>query len=210
MTTDINALGLACPQPVLKTKQAVDQIHPLHLTVRVDNEAAVENVSRFLNTRGYETTASVQGGDFTITASQNAGHGQGTKKSMEAQSAAALVEDDTPEPCQKILVFIATDRMGFGDDDLGRKLMISFVKTLGEMGDDLWRLVFVNNGVKLTITGSPVLETLQEYEQQGISILVCGTCLAHFDLLKAKQVGDTTNMLDIVTSLQLARKVIHP
>lgn len=210
MTTDINALGLVCPQPVLKTKQAVDQIHPLHLTVRVDNEAAVENVSRFLNTRGYETTASGQGGDFTITASQTAGHGQGTKKSMEAQSAEALVEDDTPEPRQKILVFIATDRMGFGDDDLGRKLMISFIKTLGEMGDDLWRLVFVNNGVKLTITGSPVLETLQEYDRQGVSILVCGTCLSHFDLLKAKQVGDTTNMLDIVTSLQLAQKVIHP
>lgn len=210
MTTDINALGLVCPQPVLKTKQAVDQIHPLHLTVRVDNEAAVENVSRFLNTRGYETTASGQGSDFTITASQTAGHGQGKKKSMEVQSAAALVEDDTPESRQKILVFIATDRMGFGDDDLGRKLMISFIKTLGEMGDDLWRLVFVNNGVKLTITGSPVLETLQEYDRQGVSILVCGTCLSHFDLLKAKQVGDTTNMLDIVTSLQLAQKVIHP
>jgi len=88
--------------------------------------------------------------------------------------------------------------------------MISFIKTLGEMGEDLWRLVFVNNGVKLTITGSSVLETLQEYERQGISILVCGTCLSHFDLLKAKQVGDTTNMLDIITSLQLAQKVIHP
>ena len=210
MTTDINALGLACPQPVLKTKQAVDQIHPLHLTVRVDNEAAVENVSRFLNTQGYETTASGQGSDFTITASQTTGHGQDTESAMKVQSAAALSGDETPESRQKILVFIATDRMGFGDDDLGRKLMVSFIKTLGEMGDDLWRLVFVNNGVKLTITGSPVLETLQEYERQGISILVCGTCLSHFDLLKAKQVGDTTNMLDIVTSLQLAQKVLHP
>lgn len=210
MTTDINALGLACPQPVLKTKQAVDQIQPPRLTVRVDNEAAVENVSRFLKTRGYETTASGQGGDFTISAIQTSGHDRGTEKSMKAESAAMLSGEDTPEIHQKILVFIATDRMGFGDDELGRKLMISFIKTLGEMGDDLWRVVFVNNGVKLTITGSPVLETLQEYIRQGVSILVCGTCLSHFDLLKAKQVGDTTNMLDIVTSLQLANKVIHP
>ncbi len=210
MTTDINALGLACPQPVLKTKQAVDQLHPPRLTVRVDNEAAVENVSRFLKTRGYEPTASGQGDDFTITAIQTSGHGQGTEKSMKAESAAVVPGDDSPEIHQKILVFIATDRMGFGDDDLGRKLMISFIKTLGEMGDDLWRLVFVNNGVKLTIKGSPVLETLQEYDRQGVSILVCGTCLSHFDLLKEKQVGDTTNMLDIVTSVQLAQKVIHP
>lgn len=210
MTTDINALGLACPQPLLKTKQAVDQLHPPRLTVRVDNEAAVENVSRFLKTRGYEPTASGQGDDFTITAIQTSGHGQGTEKSMKAESAAVVPGDDSLETHQKILVFIATDRMGFGDDDLGRKLMISFIKTLGEMGDDLWRLVFVNNGVKLTINGSPVLETLQEYDRQGVSILVCGTCLSHFDLLKEKQVGDTTNMLDIVTSVQLAQKVIHP
>ncbi|MFU8770402.1 MAG: DsrE family protein, partial [Desulfotignum sp.] len=84
------------------------------------------------------------------------------------------------------------------------------INTLGEMGNDLWRLVFVNNGVKLTITESPVLETLKQYEKQGISILVCGTCLSHFDLLADKQVGDTTNMLDIITSMQLAGKVIRP
>jgi formate dehydrogenase maturation protein FdhE len=70
--------------------------------------------------------------------------------------------------------------------------------------------VFVNNGVKLTIDGSPVLSELQEYEQAGLRILVCGTCLTHFNLLEAKKVGETTNMLDIVTSMQLADSVIQP
>ena len=37
---------------------------------------------------------------------------------------------------------------------------------------------------------------------------MCGTCLNHFKLLEAKQVGETTNMLDIVTAMQLADKVI--
>lgn len=210
MTTDINARGLACPQPVLTAKQAVDQDHPARLTVRVDNEAAVENISRFLGTRGYETTASGQGDDFTVTAVLAHAPGSTEDENMKTGPAPAVLGADTQEGCQKILVFIATDRMGFGDDELGKKLMTSFIKTLGEMGDDLWRLVFVNNGVKLTTTGSSVLETLQEYERQGISILVCGTCLSHFDLLEQKQVGDTTNMLDIVTSLQLAQKVIQP
>jgi selenium metabolism protein YedF len=88
--------------------------------------------------------------------------------------------------------------------------MISFINTLAEMETDLWRLVLVNNGVKLTIEGSPVLETLQSYEKQNISIWVCGTCLSHFDLLDDKQVGETTNMLDIVTAMQVATKVITP
>ena len=103
----------------------------------------------------------------------------------------------------------ATDRIGYGDDVLGSKLMINFLRTLKAMGDELWRLVFVNNGVKLTIEGSEVLEDLKAYEAAGLSILVCGTCLDHFNLLGKKQVGETTNMLDIVTASAAAsgRKV---
>jgi selenium metabolism protein YedF len=102
-----------------------------------------------------------------------------------------------------------TDRMGFGDDELGLKLMVSFLRTLKEIGSELWRLVLVNNGVKLTIDTSEVLEDLRDYEKGGLKILVCGTCLNHFDLLEKKQVGETTNMLDIVTAMQLADQVIN-
>lgn len=106
------------------------------------------------------------------------------------------------------MVVCASDRMGFGDDELGLKLMINFLRTLKEMGNDLWRLVFVNNGVKLTVDGSEVLADLKDYEKGGLKILVCGTCLTHFNLLERKKVGETTNMLDIVTAMQLADKVI--
>jgi selenium metabolism protein YedF len=107
------------------------------------------------------------------------------------------------------MVMCATDRIGYGDDVLGLKLMINFLRTLKEMGDELWRLVFVNNGVKLTIEGSEVLEDLKAYEAAGLNILVCGTCLDHFKLLDKKQVGETTNMLDIVTAMQLSDRVIN-
>ena len=104
---------------------------------------------------------------------------------------------------------VATDRLGRGDDELGGKLMVNFIKTLKEMGDELWRLVFVNNGVKLTIDGSQVLEDLKGLDESGIMIMVCGTCLDYFHLLDKKEVGETTNMLDIVTSMQVADKVIN-
>ncbi len=106
------------------------------------------------------------------------------------------------------MVMCATDRIGFGDDELGSRLMINFLRTLRELGGELWQLVFVNNGVKLTIDGSKVLEDLKNYEKAGLKVLVCGTCLDHFNLLERKQVGETTNMLDIVTAMQLADKVI--
>ena len=107
------------------------------------------------------------------------------------------------------MIMCATDRMGYGDDELGQKLMTNFLRTLNEMGPDLWRLVFVNNGVKLTIDGSEALEDLKALENKGLHILVCGTCLTHFNLLERKQVGETTNMLDIVTAMQLADKVVN-
>jgi hypothetical protein len=69
--------------------------------------------------------------------------------------------------------------------------------------------VFVNNGVKMTVEGSGVLPVLKDLEGDGVYILVCGTCLNHFNLLEKKKVGETTNMLDIVTAMQLADSVIN-
>ena len=88
--------------------------------------------------------------------------------------------------------------------------MLNFLATLPEMGPQLWRMILVNGAVRLAVEGSPCLEALQKLEAAGVTILVCGTCLTHFDLLDKKAVGQTTNMLDVVTSLQLAEKVIRP
>ena len=98
--------------------------------------------------------------------------------------------------------------MGKGDDLLGSKLLFNFVGTLKELGPELWRLIFLNAGVKLAVEGSESLPALRDLEGEGVVILVCGTCLNHFGLLEKKQVGETTNMLDVVTALQLADKVI--
>ena len=106
------------------------------------------------------------------------------------------------------MIMIATNRLGLGDDMLGTKLMVNFLSTLKEM-DGLWRLVFVNNGVKLTLKGSETLPLIKELEDSGVSVLVCGTCLDFFNLLHEKGVGETTNMLDIVTSMQVADKIIN-
>lgn len=107
-------------------------------------------------------------------------------------------------------MLITTETIGRGDDGLGAKLMGNFVATLPELGPRLWRIVLINGGVKLASQPGPALDALKKMAADGVSVLVCGTCLAHFGLLEAKQVGDTSNMLDIVTSLDLADKVIRP
>lgn len=194
---EIDARGLACPAPVLQTKAAIDQGADL-LKVVLDNEASQENVRRFLDTQGFETRLETEGDAFFVSGNRNNAVPQSAGEHLSSQ----------PEGT-KIMVMITTDRMGYGDDDLGLKLMVNFIRTLREMGSALWRLVFVNNGVKLAIQDSVVLADLKSYQSEGLQILVCGTCLDHFNLLDQKQVGETTNMLDIVTAMQLADKVIN-
>ena len=195
---EIDARGLACPAPVLQAKNVIEDKNLNSIKVLVDNEASRQNVSRFLKSQGFEVSVQERGGDFHVTGRREDG--------IESESVVAEKQDTEKK---KIMVMVANNCMGHGDDELGSKLMVSFLKTLKEMGDELWRLVFVNNGVKLTIDGSEVLSILKEYEKDGLHILVCGTCLTHFNLLDKKQVGETTNMLDIVTAMQLADKVIQ-
>ncbi len=192
----LDCRGLACPNPVIKTKELIDRGDVRQLTVLVDNAAAQENVSRFLQRAGFQVKVQGQGEACAVTASR-------------ADDAPCRVGAEAPEEApRKILVLMGADRLGRGDDVLGTKLIASFIATLKEMGPDLWCVVLLNAGVKLTVAGSEVLAGLQGLEQSGVRLLVCGTCLNHFQLLEAKQVGETTNMLDIVTAMQLADKVI--
>jgi len=193
----IDARGLACPGPVLQTKAALDTENCAQICVQIDNEASRQNVQRFLESQGFAVTTRQDGSDINVI---------GSRDTVATALEAAPASDTATH---KIAVMCATDRMGSGDDDLGAKLMINFIRTLKEIGPDLWRLILVNNGVKLAIEGAPVLDDLKALEADGVTILVCGTCLDHFNLLDKKQVGQTTNMLDVVTSLQLADKTIH-
>ena len=200
MVKEIDCKGLACPGPVLRTKDVLENSRPDVIKVIVDNEASKQNVKRFLESQNYKVNIETDDSLFYVIGSDETG------------SAGQSEERPAPEPrveTKKIVVMIGTDRMGYGDDELGKKLMLNFLATLKEMGDDLWRLILVNNGVKFTIEGADALPTLKELADNGVYILVCGTCLTYFGLLDKKQVGETTNMLDVVTSLQLADKVIN-
>lgn len=193
---EIDCRGLACPGPVLQAKNLIEAESPLEISVMVDNEAAVENVSRFLKSRSYGVSTESCPGGTRVT-----GRREGSGPSEVPGSG------EEPQPMKKILVLVSNDRMGHGDDELGKKLLASFLTTLKEMGKELWRLVLINNGVKLAVEGSGLLPVLEGLERDT-TILVCGTCLNHFGLLEKKKAGTTTNMLDIVTAMQLADKVI--
>ena len=197
----IDCRGMACPQPVIKTREALEQ-KPASVTVLVDNAPASENVRRLLEKSGY--------GSVKVEQREAALWAVNASASCAACAEAEAVIEAAGERTSRTLVFLSTETLGHGSDELGAKLMANFLLPLPEMGANLWRVVMVNGGVKLASQPGRALDALKKLEEKGVSLLVCGTCLEYFGLLEQKQVGETTNMLDIVTSLDLADKVIRP
>lgn len=196
--TELNCAGMDCPKPVIETKNFIENNQDIKtLSVIVDNEAAVENVSRMLKSMGFAVTP-LKKGELWYLNSARDGVVFINQEEKNADKAGI-----------KTAVLILSDFMGSGDDELGARLMLNFLATLPEMGADLWRIVLLNGGVKLACQGHKALDTLKELNKTGVDILVCGTCLEHFGLMPQKEIGDTTNMLDVVTSLHLADKVLR-
>lgn len=196
----IDCRGLQCPQPVVETRAAI-QSGSTSLEVLVDNPTSLENVTRFLSKNGFSTNTSEKAGVWSITA--------------ERSGAAPAAEKAQPRDAGqsagpgKTLVLITTPTIGRGDEQLGAKLMKNFLATLPEIRS-LWRIVLLNGGVRLAAEPGEILAELEKLAAAGVSVLVCGTCLAHYGLTDQKKVGETSNMLDIVTSLDLADKIIRP
>lgn len=201
MSIILNCEGEPCPNPVLRCKRLLDSQPVPSMMVIVDNDAAKENVSRFLVSRGMRIEKTVQeGSQWKIFSTGHEGSADAPQPQPEAMIQCTIAP--------KTLVFLTTDVIGQGDDTLGQRLMDNFLRTLPELGNDLWRIVMVNGAVRLATKDHPVLPHLQALEAAGVSILVCGTCLEFFGLIEQKEVGQVTNMLDVVTSQQLADKII--
>jgi selenium metabolism protein YedF len=108
------------------------------------------------------------------------------------------------------VVYVASEGMGRGDEELGAVLMAAFLDTLAQLEGELSHLVLVNGGAKLAVEGSPVLGQIRQLEELGAEVLVCGTCLNHFGIEDQLAVGSVSNMFAILETLSRAGRIIKP
>lgn len=204
MNKTVNAMGDACPIPVVKTKNAIKELGENGGTVEtlVDNEIAVQNLTKMANQKGY----GVQ--------SEKLGENQ-YKVVMTIGEAADEVAEEAPACTPDVrkantVVVISSDCMGSGDDTLGRALMKAFVFALSQQEELPATILFYNGGAKLTCEDAPTLEDLKSLEAQGVEILTCGTCLNYYGLTDKLQVGGVTNMYVIVEKQMGASLIVRP
>ena len=106
------------------------------------------------------------------------------------------------------LIVLTRDGMGDGDHELRTKLLTTYLTLLAENAVLPGAICFYTDGVKLVCEGSPHLDLLRKLEEQGVHLIVCTTCLKHFDLLDKVQVGIVGGMTDIISAQGKAAKVI--
>jgi len=196
----IDARGLSCPEPVLRARKALNETAATPITVLVDGDAPAENVARMGRLAGCEVRLEDRGGHLAVVLARGAG-------------AAAAPAGPAAAGCgggADVVVLLASDTIGHGDDQLGRILMVAFVKTLKNLEPRPRTLLFMNGGVKLVAAGSELLDALEELEAGGAELLACGTCLDFFHLKERLGVGRVSNMLEIATRLVAADHVVRP
>ena len=101
-------------------------------------------------------------------------------------------------------------RNGMGDAEfaLQQTLIAKYFSLLNENNILPGVICFYTEGVKLAISGSPVLTQLKELEKKGVHLILCGTCLAFYELTDQVQVGIVGGMTDIIEAKFRAKKVI--
>lgn len=189
----IDARGLACPQPVLLTKKALEGMGDGVIEVAVDNGPASENVSRFAKNSGCRVEVNKSGKNFIVRITKDI-----TSKDRKEKGKA-----------KNIVFSVLSDTIGSGSDELGKVLMKAFFSTVLELNPKPQKIVFMNSGVKLVIEGSEFLDYLTRLEKDGIELLVCGTCLDYFGIKDNIKVGKVSNFLEITQTFLDADKVIR-
>ena len=205
MERTLDCMGMACPLPVINAKKAIEGFSEdgiLH--VKVDNDAAVQNLTRLGEHNGFAVTASRDGEKaFTVTMQVNASAVRAAAIPPEAVSCAA------PATGGRVVV-LSADTMGTGDEKLGRKLMKAFIFALTSQDDVPDKVICYNTGAYLTTKDPDTIRDLKKLEEAGAVIMTCGTCLDFYGLKEELQVGIVSNMYDIVEAQMKAASVIRP
>jgi selenium metabolism protein YedF len=108
----------------------------------------------------------------------------------------------------KTAIVINSATLGVGPEELGEKMMGSFLRKLWAEASKPDTIIFYNSGVKLVAEGSPMLDALTELGAAGVDLIVCGTCVGYYKLNGTVRVGRVSEMREIVSILLQAEKVI--
>ena len=203
----VNALGDACPIPVVKTKNAIRELGSSGVVeVSVDNEIAVQNLNKMAKQKNYEFSYEKKSDtEYIVTIGINSD----SKTDTNTVSKISGTQKDEIS-LKETVVVIDSDKMGDGDEEFSKTLLKGFIYALSSQDIPPAKIIFYNTGVKMTTEGSESIEDLKVLANAGAKIYSCGACLNNYGLSEKLLIGEVTNMYDIAGYLLNADLVVRP
>ena len=201
----LDCTGMACPLPVIEAKKAIEAFTEAGtLRVKVDNETAVQNLTRLGEHNGFVVSSTQEGEKaYTVTMAVTGGTGKTAALPKASMTCATSVDGGK-------VVVLSADTMGTGDEKLGKKLMKAFVFALYKQDEVPDKVICYNTGAYLTTRDPDTVRDLQALEAAGATVMTCGTCLDFYGLKAELQVGIVSNMYDIVQAQLDAALLVRP
>ncbi len=192
----IDARGQSCPKPVLMLDEALSKINEGILEILLDNEVSVKNITRFATTKGLYSENFTEDNYWRIK----------IVKGFPCEIPAK--ENETIKETEKdTLLIIASDTMG-KDEKLGEILMKAFFETIQVTKEIPHTIFFLNTGVRLATIKEDYLPILRAFEEMGVEIYSCGTCLKYFELESELKVGHRGSTNHIVEGIKDFKKTV--
>ena len=200
----VNAIGDACPVPVVKTRKAMETIKGSEMVeTLVDNEIAVENLKKMAGQMGYQVKdQKLEEGKYSVQIM--------VTEAEKTENIQADICDCRPTAASDKVVVTRRNVMGEGDPELGKVMLKGFIYALSQQEELPKTILFYNGGAYLTCEGSASLDDLKELEHRGVKILTCGTCLNFYGLSEKLKVGEVTNMYEIAATMSKASLIVSP
>ena len=188
----IDCRNLACPEPVIRTKNALEGLkNGEKLEILVNSIAPKENISRFLKNQNVEFSVEQNGAETKITAVKG-------ESKLELANFDEFVCEITPKN-KKTVVYLNEEYAGSGD--VGVSLLAKFLGALLQMEKPEY-VICVNNAVKMTTNRAhPSFKPLKDLEAAGVKILSCGSCLEAYKLVSDLSVGEMSNAYEVMQIL---------
>jgi selenium metabolism protein YedF len=204
----VDARGLACPLPVVNTKEELARMQPGEsVEVLVDNEIAVQNLAKFARVKQHSITSEqLSAQEYRVVLTK----GNVPESDSAEPELAACDVPAAPQSGTGTVVVLSSNQMGQGEAELGRTLMKAFVFALTKQDQLPQTILMYNTGAFLSCEGSDSVEDLRTLSYKGVEILTCGTCLNYYQLTDKLAVGGVTNMYDIVEKQEKAARIIRP
>jgi selenium metabolism protein YedF len=201
----VDTKGQLCPAPLIAAKKALkDTVEGETFRILTDNQTSFDNLCRFLKDNGAGFLFEESEGVWTMTVTRVTGDIVETKVEEYCVPAISHFEKGN------YVVAITSDKMGDGDEELGRLLISNFIKALKDLDKLPQHMVFYNKGVTLAVNESPVIEHIKDLEKMGVEIHLCATCVNHYKLEKNIVAGTLSNMYSIAEIMASAGNIIRP